>query len=217
MMITSVERNPKARGRAGVHVDGAPAFDVLRETARHHGLRPGRTIEQQEIDAIVAADRRRSAMGAALAMLARRQRSEQDVRRRLARGRFTQDVTDETVARLRDLKLLDDAEYARAWAESRDRASPRGRRMIVRELRGAGVAIEIAREAAAGICEDEAAYRLAAKRLPSLRPLGEEAFRTRLGSQLQRRGFAWDTITRTVARCCRELGHAASEDGRAGV
>jgi regulatory protein len=176
-------------------------------------LRPGAAIDAAQIEAIVAADRRRAALETAAAMLARRPRSEREVRRRLEGRRFDAPVIEETVARLRELKLLDDAEFARAWTESRDRSSPRGRRLIVQELRAAGVAGPTAIEAASAVSEEEAAYRVAEKKARALASCDYRAFRDKLGAHLQRRGFGWETARATVDRCWREAnGEAADTD-----
>src|SRR6185295_11873150 len=109
VIITAVEPAPKRRGRVAVYVDGVVAFDIAKATATGRGLRPGTTIDEAQIEALVAADRRRAAIETAAAMLARRPRSEREVRRRLAERRFEPALVDETVTRLRELKLLDDA------------------------------------------------------------------------------------------------------------
>ena len=213
MIITAVEPAPKRRGRVAVFVDGVAAFDVARSTAASRGLRPGAAIDDAEIAAIVAADRRRAALETAVAMLARRPRSEREVRRRLATRKFDAALVDETVARLRELKLLDDAEFARAWTESRDRSSPRGRRLIVQELRAAGVTAPTAVDAASAVSEDEAAYRVAEKKARALTSCDYRAFRDKLGAHLQRRGFGWETARATVDRCWREM-QARTDGGR---
>ena len=213
MIITAVESTRKRRGRVDVYVDGVVAFDVARATAAARGLRPGVGIDGVEIETIVASDRRRAALETAAAMLARRPHSEREVRRRLALRQFEAGLIDETVARLRDLRLLDDAEFARAWTESRDRSSPRGRRLIVQELRTAGVAAPTAVEAASAVSEDEAAYRVAEKKSRALASCEYRAFRDKLGSHLQRRGFGWDVARATVERCWRDLEHGRAEGG----
>ncbi len=215
MIITSIERTPKRRGRVDVYVDGVATFEVAGATATAQGLRAGEPIDRARIDAIVAADRHRLALDTAVAMLARRPRSEHDVRQRLARARFDEALIDDTLRRLRDAKLLDDADYARAYTESRDRTSPRGRRLIVQELRASGVTAEVARDAATAVSDEEAAYRLAERRVRSLAALDYRAFRDRLGGYLQRRGFGWETCRATIARCWEELGRAGAdfEDG----
>jgi regulatory protein len=210
MIITAVEPTQKRRGRLDIYVDGVVAFDVARAVAVARRLRPGAAIDGAEIEAIVAADRRRAALEAAAAMLARRPRSERDVRRRLAERKFEAALVEETVARLRELKLLDDAEFARTWTESRDRSSPRGRRLIVQELRAAGVAAPTAVEAASAVSDEDAANRVAGKKARALISCDERAFRDRLGSHLQRRGFGWETARAAVERCWRELGRESS-------
>jgi regulatory protein len=48
-------------------------------------------------------------------------------------------VVDATLDRLAAMGYLDDAAFARWWAEQRDRHAPRGRRMLEAELRQRGV------------------------------------------------------------------------------
>lgn len=204
MIVTSVERKRGRRNRVDVYVDGELRFDVARDTVKQRDLRPGRAIDASEIEAIVAADQRRAALDTGVAMLARRPHSEREIRRGLAQRRFPQDVADEAMERLRSLGLIDDAAFAQAWAETRARSSPRGRRMIAGELRAHGVATEIARAAADTVDEEEAAYRLAQKRVNSLRDVEFRIFADRLGGYLQRRGFEWEMVRSTVRRCWSE-------------
>ncbi|MEX2227595.1 MAG: regulatory protein RecX [Dehalococcoidia bacterium] len=212
MLVTAVVRKPRRAGRVDVYVDGEVAFDVQRDTARTSELRPGRSIEPAEIEAIIAADRKRQALEAAVALLARRPRSEREVRSRLAQRKFPAPIIEETMARLDALKLIDDAAFARYWAETRDRTSPRGRRLVTQELRSRGVDAGMASEATAELSDADAAYRVASRRARSLAAADYQTFRNRLGSLLQRRGFGWDVAGATVERCWQELGRAAAED-----
>ena len=204
MYITAVERIPKRRGRLRVYVDGIAAFEVGKALATQRDLKPARPIEQAEVAAIIAADARAQALDAAVALLARRPRSERELRRRLALRRIEPSAADETIERLRRLGYIDDAAFARSWTETRDRTSPRGRRLIVQELRGHGVAIETARDAATEVDDPDAAYRLASARARRLATLEYDAFASRLGGLLQRRGFNWETVREVVNRCWRE-------------
>jgi regulatory protein len=212
MLVTAVVRKPRRAGRVDVYVDGEIAFDLPRETARKIELRPGRAIERDEIDAIVAAEQKRLAFEAAIAMLARRPRSEREIRRGLMRRTRSSAIVDATIDRLRTLQLIDDEAYARYWAESRDRTSPRGRRLITQELRTQGVDTTIASAATAELSDADAAYRLASRRSRALSSLDHRAFCNRMASLLQRRGFGWEVTRATVARCWAELGREAAED-----
>ncbi|MBI5288569.1 MAG: RecX family transcriptional regulator, partial [Chloroflexi bacterium] len=150
-------------------------------------------------------DRRRQAVDAAVAMLARRPRSEREVRQGLKRRRLDEATIEETVERLRASRLLDDAEYAHSFAESRGRTSPRSRRLLVQELRANGVDAAVAAQAVGEVSDAEAAYRLATGRMRSLSALNEQRFRSRLGGLLQRRGFGWEVTRQTVERCWSEM------------
>jgi regulatory protein len=217
VLVTSVVRKPHRAGRVDVYVDGKVAFDVARDAARKMNLRPGRAIENAEVEAIVAADQERSALDAAVVLLARRPRSERELRRRLAQRKFAPQLVEGTIERLRALDLIDDAAFARYWADVRDRTSPRGRRLVTQELRAQGVDMKTAAEAASELSDDDAAYRLASRRARSMANLEYDAFRNRLASLLRRRGFGWEVVRATIERCWSEVGEPLYEDDRASV
>ncbi len=209
MIITAIDRVPKRRGRMQVHIDGVSSVELSSATVRTHGLKPGIAIEPDGVREMLAADQRRTSLDTAVAMLARRPHSEREVQQRLARRRCEPAIIDETVTKLRTVHLLDDAEYARAWVEARDRLAPRGQRLLMQELRARGVSAEVAEAAATGVSDDDAASRAAARRVRSLVALEYDAFCAKLGAFLQRRGFAWETCRATADRCWRELQDGA--------
>jgi regulatory protein len=83
-------------------------------------------------------------LAAAVRFLEARPRSVGEVRRRLRSAGYPAALVDGAVERLAELGFLDDAGFARAWIESRDRARPRGERALRIELAQKGVAREIA-------------------------------------------------------------------------
>ena len=68
-----------------------------------------------------------------------RPRSIDEVRGKLVRDGYREDLVAAAVTRLQDLRYLDDDAFARAWVESRDRARPRGEHALRRELELKGV------------------------------------------------------------------------------
>jgi regulatory protein len=155
----------------------------------------------------------RAALDAAVRFLANRPRSEHEIRRRLARTAVPDDVVKRVLGQLRRWNLVDDAAFARYWAEQRHTFRPRGPRLLKAELRQHGVAADLAattaEQAAATAGQD--AYRVAARRAEQLasQRLDERTFRTRLAQLLARRGFDWDTIGPVVDRLWRETRPAA--------
>lgn len=141
----------------------------------------------------------RSALREASALLARRARTESELRSALA-GRHGLTELDAALGRLRALGYLDDAAWARHYVESR-RGSVRGAGLLRRELLGRGVDVELAEEALAGRDELMAARAAARPRLRTLAGLaglaGERRYR-RLASFLARRGFAPAVVVQTL-------------------
>jgi len=175
---------------------------------------------------------------AAARFLEVRPRSVEEVRRRLRDAGYRDDLVDGAVERLAALGYLDDAAFARAWVESRDRARPRGARALRDELRQMGVAAEdveaalAAREATAtGAAGDDATLRPAAGERATSRSSDEEAaarLLTRRGGPLlrevdprKRRAKAYSLLARNGfdPEVCRDAvaawTRAAAPDGEA--
>ncbi|HEX9160762.1 MAG TPA: regulatory protein RecX [Thermoanaerobaculia bacterium] len=81
---------------------------------------------------------------AALRILNYRFNSEEELRRKLRSKRFDRATIDETVARLRDEKWLDDERFAGAFVRTRQQKKI-GPKRIERELQAAGVDRDTAR------------------------------------------------------------------------
>ena len=84
------------------------------------------------------ADDLRQARVAAMDLLARREHSRVELKRKLGNRHFDQDVVDEVLAALADEGLLDDARYAEAFVRSRI-GRGQGPQRIRMELRERGV------------------------------------------------------------------------------
>ena len=85
-----------------------------------------------------AVDDPAAVLAAGARFLEARPRSADEVRRRLREAGYRPDLVEGTLVRLAELGYLDDAAFARAWVESRDRARPRGARALRDELRRSG-------------------------------------------------------------------------------
>src|SRR4249919_3487035 len=76
---------------------------------------------------------------AAARFLEVRSRSVAEVRRRLTTNGYRAELVDGAITRMVELGMLDDAVFAQAWVESRDRSRPRGERAIRVELAQKGI------------------------------------------------------------------------------
>ena len=153
------------------------------------------------------------AYSAALAMLARRELSEAQLRERLARREHSPEAIDAAVARLQASGLLDDRRVALTAARTEAQVRSRGRLRVLQRLHALGIAPVVAAAAADevfGAMDEEALLQAAlARRLrgPGARVRDAAHFR-RLHQQLVRQGFAPSAVTRAL----RARGWAADED-----
>lgn len=145
------------------------------------------------------------AIAHALRFLSSRPRSEQEVRRRLQRT-YEASTVEHVMERLRELDLLDDAAFARAWSRSRADHRPRSAVMIRRELQAKGVERDVAAASVEPLDDRESAYRAGLRWLPSMASADYDTFRRRMWGRLHRRGFAQSLIRETVARLWEERG-----------
>jgi regulatory protein len=201
--ITAIEvqaRNPR---RVNVYLDGVYAFPLSVETTTRAGLRRDMELSDQRVAELIADDTMQKNYDAALNFLSFRPRSESEMRRYLSRRQVDPSVSEQIIARLRESKLLDDEAFARFWVENREAFSPRSGRALRSELRSKGVAAETI-EATIDGDDSAAAYQAAAKKARLLSAADRDAFRRKLYSFLQRRGFSYDTTRETVERVWRE-------------
>jgi regulatory protein len=136
--------------------------------------------------------------GRALARLARRDHSEQEIRRALRRDGFADELVEETVLRLRRERYLDDAGFAARLARSRLAHAGVGRNRVRLELRQKGVRRATAEagltEALAEVPEGDVLESVA-RRFWKSRGKDEPERRLRkLWAFLVRRGFPADLV-----------------------
>jgi regulatory protein len=147
-----------------------------------------------------AEDLRKEAMERAGRMLALRPRTEREIRDRLKEASFPEDVVDDAVDRLFELKLLDDEAFALDWITERTAKKGAGPRVLVAELQRKGIDRSTAEAALAtsGIEEVDTATAQAERLLHKVIrfPLKDQA--SKLQQMLMRRGFSWEAVEEAV-------------------
>ncbi|MBI4537633.1 MAG: regulatory protein RecX [candidate division NC10 bacterium] len=135
---------------------------------------------------------------AAVALLAMRARSSEELRRRLRQRRFSREEIEAAIARLTAAGYLNDAAFALQWALARQARQGLGPARLARELKAKGVGdgeVAAALESLRGERDErQVAAEAAAQRMKGLRGLPAEAARRRLAASLERRGFSVEVI-----------------------
>ena len=216
-IVTQITEHPRKPGRYVIDVDGQEfavvSADALAETKTRIGvvLDDSRAAQLREASDVTEAYDR------ALNLLAFRARSARELQRRLIQKGVTADRADKVIARLREVGLIDDADFARQVARSKV-SSGASRRRLHQELFKRGVARNVADEAVDQVIEEEnvdevaVAERVARKRLPLLSGADAPTRRRRLYGFLARRGHDSDTIRQVMDRVLGEGGYAMDSE-----
>lgn len=212
MKVTALEPQKNNPERLNLHVDGEFRCGIALEIVMGAGLRVGDEITPERLAELERQDVRWKAREVALGLLAYRPRTAEELRRRLARKDFPDDVVQATVDDLAERGFVDDAEFAAMFVRDRVRSKPRGKRRLVQELRARGVAAATAARAVDRTLEEEerseadlaleAAQAWARRNLTSHRQTDgvELVLKRRLYGYLARRGFDSDAIRGAMAR-----------------
>lgn len=133
-----------------------------------------------------------------LAWLARRELSEAQLRRRLARQGHAADAIDAAIVRLKQERALDDARAAEAIARTQLVLRGRGRLRVGRQIRQAGIAEGTADRALDRVYEDVDPHDLLVaaldKRLRGRPAIADEKEMQRLYRYLVAQGFESDRV-----------------------
>ena len=201
--ITALRAQKRDKEQVNVYLDGEYAFSLKAIVAAR--LRVGRSLSDEEIDALMWEDSFQKAYDQALDFLSYRPRSRAEVLRYLRRKEVPPRVSEEVIRRLTAAGLVDDVSFARYWLENRESFNPRSPRVLRYELRQKGLDSETISQVLEGLDEERSAYRAAAKRAGRWAHLDWESFRRKAGSFLKRRGFSYQVIESVLNRLWEEM------------
>ena len=174
----------------------SPSEAATSRKSSFHG-NPGRMLSTEALERLRFDASLRDAELRALALLSKSQLTRKSLRRKLERRLYPAEVVSRVLARLEELRYLDDARAAGLWVEHRLERHPEGRAALLKGLLRNGVPRETAEEAVdsrlprAG--EAAVARRVLAKLYPTSsarRSLSEEPERSRALARLASRGFS---------------------------
>jgi regulatory protein len=140
----------------------------------------------------------------AVRFLAPRARSTMETRNNLIKKGFDPKTIDETLARLTREGLLNDAEFAALFVESRERFRPRSRFAIGYELRQKGVDKAAIEHALANVDDEDAALRAVKSKLNQWQNLDASDLKKKIMGFLRNRGFSHGI---SISTHCTILNH----------
>jgi regulatory protein len=180
--------------RINIFVDEKFSFALDMRLVEKYKLARGMEVNAALLSQLLREDGDAKATNRALHFLGYRARSEAEVRARLQRDEWPDEVIARVLVRLREQGFLNDEKFAENWVESRSHSRPRGARMLQQELRQKGVERETID---AALPDDEAEMENAIFALQKLlrskerawQNLEEKEKREKAIAFLMRRGF----------------------------
>jgi regulatory protein len=138
-----------------------------------------------------------------LRRLTARARTRHELAQALQSKRVPEPSAVEVLNRLEQVGLIDDAQFARDWVESRQGRRSLSRGALRRELQLKGVDRDLIEEALEPITSEEelaAARALAEKKMRSMGPVRSDVRYRRLAGALARRGFSAGVVAAVLAQ-----------------
>ena len=197
-VITAIK---KERGKYRVTVNESEDILVPLALMRERPLKEGQPLDLEEYDNWLMVRQYRFALDRAVGYLAARARSRREIEQKLLQAGYRPCTVEMVIYKLQRENLLDDADFARQWVESRQ-THKLGRSRIAQELRRKGVSQEEAEEALSVIDDEDqlaGAIALAEKAAARIKP-GEDVRKaaSRITGMLARRGYSWDIAKQAI-------------------
>jgi len=197
MIITSIEKQKK-KGRYNIFLDGEFSFGAYEDTVFKFGLRKNDELTQKKIDEIIDFDEFNYGKKYTYNLLARFPKSENEIKTKLRQKKISDKNITRVIETFRELKILDDREFAKMFIESKLRTNPSGKIVIKNKLREKGISKEIIEESLENYYDDTEEENKAEKELVKYmkrkNPDDKYALKRKCFQHLFSKGFNYDLI-----------------------
>ena len=194
MIITAIE--PRRRQMCALFIDGEYVMNLDAQTLIENRFDVGREIDDDELGEIIEKSNERRAKDKALWLISYRSHSKKELFDKLRRD-FDEDSAQKAVDRMQELGLINDGEFAKAYA----RKLVYGKKMSLRaaelELRRKGID-NITAEQVLSDLEYDAQTQIIEFISKKYRNIEDEKVRRRAVAALQRKGYGWDDIKQAI-------------------
>lgn len=201
MLITDIA--PLDSKRRRVYIDYEYAFPLYLSELKKYGIQQDTELPEA-VYAEIAGVLDRRVKERILYLIGDMDRTEQNIREKLRASGYTGDIADRAIESLKEYGYIDDARYARMYAESLRDGKNKSIRAIESALYAKGVSKEAVSEAVEGLDfdEEEQILKALAKKGYTAEALSEADADTKrkLYGFLARRGFSHGAISNIIRK-----------------
>lgn len=146
MKVTDIKQQAKSQTRYSIFIDGKFSFGLSESVLMNSGLRIGKDIDSKQLHALKDSAELDKAYLSAIGLIARRLRSEWEIREYLTRKEYDPERIHEIINRLYDNTWIDDLKFAKMWVENRRLLKATSARRLKQELKAKRVSDDIIRK-----------------------------------------------------------------------
>lgn len=192
MKITAIKAQVKNPQRVSLFIDGAYAFSLNHTQLLEQKIRVGLELDQTQVTGLKEVSDLGKAYERALGYVMIRPRSEWELRQYARRKQWPAEQTEVILTKLQKKGYINDAQFAKAWVESRALTKATSAKKVRLELKQKGVADTIISEVMSKGLHDETAalHKIITKKRKSMRYQDDQ----KLKAYLIRQGFRYDVI-----------------------
>lgn len=135
MKITDIKQQVKRQDRYSIFVDGKYSFSLSENELMKSGIRIEKEFSNTELEKLKDTAVLDKAYMRCLDLLARRARSEWEIRDYLRRKSYEPEIIEQIVERLARAKYIDDFAFGKSWVANRRLLKTTSRRKLTQELK----------------------------------------------------------------------------------
>jgi len=208
MKVTKLKYT-KRGNRVSIYIDEEFILSIEKNLIVDLEIFKGKQVTGKDIKEWKNADLYEKLYGKVIDLIARRPRSRKEIenylRVKLYKVKSRYKITKRVISKLKNKGYIDDHKFASWWVSHRILFKPRGKFLIIQELRQKGVNSDIISEALeeAGLdSESEMKYalELGRKKKRSLDNLEDEKKKRKFFNFLSRKGFVYSTIRKVYEK-----------------
>ncbi|MCK9368558.1 RecX family transcriptional regulator [Candidatus Dojkabacteria bacterium] len=205
MVITNIGLQKKDNGRFNLEVDGRFICSISATTLAIYTLYKGKEISEEKLNEISKKEIENRFFDRSLNLVSASPKTKRQVLIYLQQlaykkkglwfeeGLDLENVFEKILEKLEKYKYIDDKEYAKLFVESRLKNRPRGKQVLISELIGKGVDVNIAKEVVDTLVVDTHVLIIKAFK-KRFRDTGFNIKNRKHVDFLLRKGFDWDDI-----------------------
>ncbi len=143
MKITKVQPAVKTKGRYNIFLDGKYSFSLSEDQLLQARLKIDQEVSDEELGQFKNDSEFGKAYARTLDLIARRQRSEKEIREYARRKKWEPEWTEKIILKLQEKNYLNDEAFARMWVSSRAHLKNISKKKLRLELLQKGIVSEV--------------------------------------------------------------------------